>query len=162
MPWSFFFSVWFQTEICLTNEYRFKNTIPNNIFYLSLFENIFLPNTLYLSPCLLCTLEAKPGLFGRLHSTISPCYAVSSEPWAVTSLIPGDPTRVPIRWTLSERGIKARRIFLSAFCLMMIAAPVGDVPWQRSTLMRLALVLLVLVRLFEKLGGWSRRRTWLR
>ena len=74
---------------------------------------------------------------------------MSSEPWAVTSLIPGDSTRVPIRWTLSERGVKARRIFLSAFCLMMIAAPGGDVPWQRSTLMRLALVL---VRLFEKFG----------
>ena len=33
------FSVWFQTDICLTNEYLFETNIPNNTLYMSLFNN---------------------------------------------------------------------------------------------------------------------------
>ena len=50
-------SVW-QTSICLANEYLFEARIPNNTWYLYLFNNHLVYNTLYLSPCLLCFLDA--------------------------------------------------------------------------------------------------------
>ena len=59
MPYSFFFSVWFQTDICLTNKYLFETNIPNTTFYPSLLNNCLAPNTWYLPPCLLCTLTHK-------------------------------------------------------------------------------------------------------
>ena len=80
-PCSFYFSVLFKTVICLTNKYLFETTIPNNTFNLSLFSNHHVPNTLYPSPCLLCTLNTKPNLLCRLYSTIFPRYAVSSKAW---------------------------------------------------------------------------------
>ena len=44
-----------------------------------LLNNDIVPNTLYLSSSLFCTLETKPGLLGGLDSTTRPRYAVSSE-----------------------------------------------------------------------------------
>ena len=49
--------VW-QTSICLANKYLFETKIPKNTWYLSLFDNHLVPNTLYLSPCSLCFLDA--------------------------------------------------------------------------------------------------------
>ena len=72
MPWSIFFSVWFKTDIRLTNEYLLETINQSNTLYQSLFNIYFLPNTLYLCPCLLCILDTNPGLLCGLDLTTCP------------------------------------------------------------------------------------------
>ena len=70
-------------DICLTNEYLLETTIPNNTLYLSLFNNRLVPNTLYMSPPLLCSMDTRPGLLSRLDSTTHPCYVSCLKPASV-------------------------------------------------------------------------------
>jgi hypothetical protein len=67
---SFFFSVWVQTYICVANEYLFETRVPNSTLYLSLSDNHVEPNTLYLFPCLLFTMETTPGFFYMFGKTL--------------------------------------------------------------------------------------------
>ena len=46
-----------QTSICVENKYLFEAGVLNHTFYLSLFDNHLVPNTLYLSLCLFFTLD---------------------------------------------------------------------------------------------------------
>ena len=81
MPWSFYFSVWFQTDICLTNGYLFETNIPNNTLYLSQLSIVLHPtHDIRLHVCS-APWDTKPGLLCRFDSTTHPRYAVLFEPW---------------------------------------------------------------------------------
>ena len=50
MPWGFFFSVWFQTDICWTSEYLVETNIPNNTLYVSVQQSSCTQHVLSVSP----------------------------------------------------------------------------------------------------------------